>query len=82
MTRKAEQLDAQISEMEQKIKDAQTVKDDGMADALGKMKKCSGETQLTQKMVQALIEEVRVMDKEHVEIKWKFSDNVLRKIME
>ena len=46
------------------------------------MKKYSEETQLTQKMVQALIEEVRVTDKEHVEIRWKFSDEVLREIME
>lgn len=82
LTWKAEQLDAQISELEQKIKDAQTVKEDGLTDALGKMKKYSGETQLTQKMVQALIEEVRGTDKEHVEIIWKFSDEVLRAIME
>ena len=82
LTRKAELLDAQISELEQKIKDAQTVKDDGLADALVNMKKYSEETQLTQKMVQALIEEVRVTDKEHVEIRWKFSDEVLREIME
>lgn len=37
---------------------------------------------LDQKMVEALIEKVLVYDPEHVEIQWKFSDEILKFIME
>jgi hypothetical protein len=54
----------------------ETVADDDTADALGKMKRYAGEDQLNQKMVQELIAKVVVTDPEHVEIVWKFSDEV------
>ena len=38
----------------------------------------SGATELDQKMVDALIEKVLVYDPEHVEIRWKFSDEVMK----
>jgi hypothetical protein len=40
------------------------------------MKRYAGEDQLNQKMVQELIAKVVVTDPEHVEIVWKFSDEV------
>lgn len=40
------------------------------------MKKYSGADVLTQAMVQGLIEKVIVTDPEHVEIVWKFKDEV------
>ena len=40
------------------------------------MKKYSGADELTQAMVQELIEKVIVTDPEHVEIVWKFKDEV------
>ena len=40
------------------------------------MKKYSGVDELTQAMVQELIEKVVVTDPEHVEIVWKFRDEV------
>ena len=55
---------------------------DGMAEACGKMKKYVREGQLTQRMVQELIEKVVVTDPEHIEIVWKFSEEVLRFITE
>lgn len=41
------------------------------------MKKYSGADELTQTMVQELIEKVIVTDPEHVEIVWKFKDEVI-----
>ena len=41
-----------------------------------RMKKYSRADELTQAMVQELIEKVVVMDLEHVEIVWKFKDEV------
>lgn len=74
--RLAEKLDADIAELEQKLKAAETVKDDSLSQALGVMKKYSGADELTQAMVQELIEKVVVTDPEHVEIVWKFKDEV------
>lgn len=74
--RLAEKLDADIAELEQKLKDAETMKDDNLSQALSVMKKYSGADELTQAMVQELIEKVVVMDLEHVEIVWKFKDEV------
>ena len=74
--RLAEKLDADIAELEQKLKAAETVKDDSLSQTLGVMKKYSGADELTQAMVQELIEKVVVTDPEHVEIVWKFKDEV------
>lgn len=74
--RLAERLEADIAELEQKLKAAETVKDDSLSQALGMMKKYSGADELTQAMVQELIEKVVVTDPEHVEIVWKFKDEV------
>lgn len=74
--RTAERLVAEIAELEQKLKAAETVKDDSLSQALGVMKKYSGADELTQTMVQELIEKVIVTDPEHVEIVWKFKDEV------
>lgn len=74
--RLAEKLDADIAELEQKLKAAETVEDDSLSQALDVMKKYSGADELTQAMVQELIEKVIVTDPEHVEIVWKFKDEV------
>ena len=74
--RLAEKLDAEIAELEQKLKAAETVKDDSLSQALGMMKKYSGADELTQAMGQELIEEVVVTEPEHVESVWKFKDEV------
>ena len=56
----------------------ETVKDDGTKAALEMMEQFTGATELDQKMVDALIEKVLVYDPRHVEIRWKFSDEVLK----
>ena len=52
------------------------MKDDSLTQILGVMKKYSGADELTQAMVQELIEKVVVTDPEHVEIVRKFKDEV------
>ncbi len=52
------------------------MKDDSLSQVLSVMKKYSGVDELTQEMVQELIEKVVVTDPEHVEIVWKFKDEV------
>ena len=74
--RLAERLEAEIAELEQKLKAAETVKDDSLSQVLGMMKKYSGADELTQEMVQELIEKVVVTNPEYVEIVWKFKDKV------
>ena len=76
LSRLAEKLDADIAELEQKFKAAETMKDDSLSQALSVMKKHSGVDELTQTMVQELIEKVVVKEPEHVEIVWKFKDEV------
>lgn len=74
--RLAEKIEADIAELEQKLKAAENVKDDSLSQALSVMKKYSGADELTQAMVQELIEKVVVTDPEHVAIVWKFKDEV------
>lgn len=74
--RLAEKLAADIAELEQKLKAAETVKDDSLTQVLGVMKKYFGANELTQAMVQELIEKVVVTNPEHVKIVWKFKDEV------
>ena len=78
--RLAEKLAADIAELEQKLKDAETMKDDNLSQALSVIKKYSGADELTQAMVQELIAKVDGTDPEHVEIVWKFKDEVRNKI--
>lgn len=74
--RTAERIAAEIAELEKKLKIAEIVRDDSLSQALGVMKKYSGADELTQAMVQELMEKVVVTDPEHVEIVWKFKDEV------
>lgn len=82
LTRKAERLDADIAELEAKLHEAEVVQDDDVQGALETLDKFSGAEELDQKIVQALIDKVVVFDPEHVEICWKFSDEVLKLIQE
>ena len=77
-----ETLGAEIAALEKELQEAETAEDDEMMEIYKKMKKHSVENQLSQQMVQALIDKVLIMDSEHVEIKWKFSDEIYRFIVE
>ena len=78
LTRKADRLDAEIAELEAKLHEAEVVQDDGVQVALETLNKFSEATELDQNIVGALIEKVLVYDPRHVEIRWKFSDEVLK----
>lgn len=78
----SEKIDDEIEEAEQILRETETATDNEMAAVYKKMKTYSGEQQLNQKMVQALIDKVLVTDPEHVEIVWKFSDKIYKFIME
>lgn len=54
------------------------VRDDGTKALMETVERFSGATELDQKIVDALIEKVLVYDPEHVEIRWKFSDEALK----
>jgi hypothetical protein len=82
LTRKAERLDTEIAELEERLHEAEVVQDDGMQDTLETLDKFSGATELDQKIVQALVDKVVVYDPRHVEIRWKFSNEVLRLLQE
>lgn len=77
-TKEAERLDGLISDLEAKLQEMEAVQDDGTKAALETMEQFTGATELDQKMVDALIEKVLVYDPRHVEIRWKFSDEVLK----
>ena len=51
--------------------------DDGVRDALGTLKRYSGAEELSREIVEALIDKVVIDDPEHMEIRWKFSDEVM-----
>lgn len=82
LTRRAERLDTEIAELEERLHEAEVVQDDGMQDALEMLDKFSGATELDQKIVQVLVDKVVVYDPRHVEICWKFSDEVLKLLQE
>ena len=77
LTQKVEALQKEISNLEEKLHEAEIIRDDGTQVALDAVERFSGATELDQKIVEALIEKVVVYDPEHVEIRWKFSDDVM-----
>lgn len=78
LTRKADRLESEITELEAKYHEAEVIQDDGVQSALETLDKFSDATELDQDIVGALIEKVLVYDLRHVEIRWKFSDEVMK----
>ena len=58
--------------------DPEAAEDDGVRDAVSTMKKYSGETELSRDSVEAFIDKVLIYDPEHIEIRWKFPDEVIK----
>lgn len=77
LTREAERLDGLISDLEAKLQEMEVVRDDGTKALLETVERFSGAAELDQKIVDALVEKVLVYDPGHVEIRWKFSDEVI-----
>ena len=60
----------------------ETARDEGTQAVLETVERFSGAKELDQKIVEALIDKVLVYDPEHVEIRWKFSDDVMKLLSE
>ena len=61
-----------------KLHESEAAADDGVRDAVSTMKKYSGETELSREIVEAFIDKVLIYDPEHIEIRWKFPDEVVK----
>ena len=82
LTREAERLDGLIADLEVKLQEMETARDEGTQAVLETVERFSGAKELDQKIVEALIDKVLVYDPEHVEIRWKFSDDVMKLLSE
>jgi hypothetical protein len=71
-----------MAELEERLHEAEVVQDEDIQDALETLDKFSGVMELDQKIVQALVDKVVVYDPRHVEIRWKFSNEVLKLLRE
>ena len=80
LTRKAELLDKQIAEASAKLHESEAAADDGVRDALGTLKRYYGAEELSREIVEAFIDKILIYDPGHIEIRWKFSDEVMKLI--
>lgn len=76
LTKETEWLDVKITELEAKLQETELVQDEETRVAVETAERFYGAAELDQKIVDALIEKVMVYDPRHVEIRWKFSDEV------
>lgn len=77
-TMEAERLDGLIADLESKLQEMEAVQDEGAKAAMETIEQFAGAVELDQKMVDALIEKVLIYDPRHVEIRWRFSDEVMK----
>ena len=82
LTKEAERLDVKITELEAKLQETELAQDEETRAALETAECFYGAAELDQKIVDALIEKVMVYDPRHVEIRWKFSDEVIKRILD
>ena len=76
LTKEVERLDVKITELDAKLQETELVQDEETRATLETAERFYGAAELDQKIVDALIEKVMVYDPTHVEIRWKFSDEV------
>ena len=77
-----ERLDSLIAGLEAELQERETVQDERTKEALETVERFSRAKELEQKIVDALIEKVLVYDPGHVEIRWKFSDEIMKMMQE
>lgn len=78
LTQEAERLDGMIADLKARLQEMEIVRDDGTRALMETVERFSGAAELDQKIVDALIEKVLVYNPERVEIRWKYSDEVLK----
>lgn len=77
LTNQESRLKEQIAVLE---KQAQELKMEGSCEtarAVEKIQSFSGAEELSVEIVKALVKEVRITDREHMEIRWNFNDEVM-----
>ena len=78
LMRKAKRLDIQIGEVSAELHEMEAAADDGVREALDTMKGHSGEKELTREIAEAFVDKILIYDPEHIEIRWKFPDEVIK----
>ena len=78
LMQKAQRLDSQISEVSAKLHEMEAAADDRARDVLDTMKRYSGNKELTREIAEAFVDKILVYDPEHIEIRWKFPDEVIK----
>ena len=76
--RKADLLDKQIAEVSAKLHESEAAADDGVREALDTLKRYSGADELSRGILEAFIDKILIYDPGHIEIRWKFSDGVIK----
>ena len=82
VAKEVERLDGLIADQEAKLQEMETVQDERTKALIETAESFSGASELDQKKVDALIEKVLIYDPEHVEIRWKFSDEAMKLLKE
>lgn len=77
LSQKADTLDEQIAEISAKLHEIEAAADGGVQDVLNTLKKYSGADELTREIVDAFLDKILIYDPGHIEIRWKFSDEVI-----
>ena len=78
LMRKADLLDKQIAEVSAKLHESEAAADDGVREALDTLKRYSGADELSRGILEAFIDKILIYDPGHIEIRWKFSDGVIK----
>ena len=76
LAKQAEELEKQIGEMKQNMQNVELGSNSDVEQGLEKIAEYKDSEKLDKMMVRSLVKTVYVYDSEHVEIEWKFSDEL------
>ena len=66
-----------LADVTSKLHESEAAADDGIRDAVATMKRYSGEQELTKEIADVFIDRILIYDPRHIEIQWKFPDEVI-----
>lgn len=81
MTVQRDQLGKMIEVKNSTLKELELQENEETKEAIGILDQSVRENKLTDGLAKALIKEIRVYDEYHVEIKWNFSEDVVKLIL-
>lgn len=82
LTEQESRLKEQIAILEKQVQELKMEGSGETARAVEKIRSFSGAEALSAEMAKALVKEVRITDREHMEIRWNFKDEVMEFISE